>query len=406
MDAGPTDEAACLTLNVWAPAGAASRPVLVWFHGGSFVTGSTAQRCHDGARFAREQDVVIVTVNYRLGALGFLDTRSIGGNVANLGLHDALAALHWVRDNIAAFGGDPDRVTVFGLSAGGGIGIHLLASSAARGLMTRVIVQSGITDRTLDAARGALVAKTLCDECGVDDVAGLARLPVDAILDAQRRALPQLLRPVGIMPFHPCIDDDLLTAAPAAALGGGAGSDVALVAGTTAQEMNLFLGLTAAVPRAKLAGRVARYTGVDETTAAAVITRYEAEVGDEGVWPALFTDVEMQVPLRRVLEARAHASAATYAYLFTWAAPERGAFHAVDLPFTFDAFDVDGWGEFVGRDADADRLGRELRTAWATFARDGAPGWAPYPTTHGFGRASYDAAEHPLFGRQQDYWRP
>ena len=90
--------------------------------------------------------------------------------------------------------------------------------------------------------------------------------------------------------------------------------------------------------------------------------------------------------------------------MFTWEAPERGAFHAIDIPFTFDTFDVDGWGEFVGYDADADRLGRELRTAWASFARDGSPGWAPFPATHVFGRTSSDATEHPLFARQQDYW--
>ncbi len=101
------------------------------------------------------------------------------------------------------------------------------------------------------------------------------------------------------------------------------------------------------------------------------MARYAAELGNEdAVWPALFSDVEMQLPLRRVLEARASAGAAdTFAYLFGWEAPERGAFHAVDIPFTFDTFDVDGWGEFVGYDADADRLGRELRAAWAAFAR-------------------------------------
>ena len=172
------------------------------------------------------------------------------------------------------------------------------------------------------------------------------------------------------MPFHPCVDGELLTAAPAAALAAGAGADVPLLAGTTSEEMNLFLGFTAPVQRDRLVGRVARYVGVDEATSAAVVERYAAEVGIDGVWPALFTDVEMQIPLRRVLTARANAAAApTFAYLFTWSAPERGAFHAVDIPFTFDAFDVDGWGEFVGFDADADRLGRELRTAWAGFAR-------------------------------------
>jgi para-nitrobenzyl esterase len=128
-------------------------------------------------------------------------------------------------------------------------------------------------------------------------------------------------------------------------------------------------------------------------------------VGSEAaIWPALFSDVEMQVPLRRVLEAHA-PHGPTYSYLFTWAAPTRGAFHAIDIPFTFDAFDVDGWGDFVGYDDDAATLGKELRGAWAAFARSGSPGWEAYPTTHVFGRESRDAPAHPLFARQQDYWR-
>ena len=148
---GPTDEHACLTLNVWTPdpGAGASKPVLVWFPGGAFTTGASSQPVYDGARFCAEQDVVVVTCNYRLGALGFLD-RDIGG-VANCGLRDAIAALEWVRDNIAAFGGDPGRVTVFGESAGGGIVLHLCAP-LARGLFRGAIVQSGATFNTLDDA--------------------------------------------------------------------------------------------------------------------------------------------------------------------------------------------------------------------------------------------------------------
>ena len=229
MKVGATDEARCLSLNVWAPAranGAAGTgeplPVLVWFHGGAFVLGASSQASHAGDRLAAEQDVIVVSANYRLGALGFLDTRAIGGDAANFGLHDAIAALQWVRDNIAAFGGDPARVTVFGLSAGGGVGLHLLASPAAAGLFAGVIVQSGITDRTLDAARAALVATTLCEAAGVADVDGLRQLDVDALLAAQGAALVALMKPVGMLPFHPCVDDELVFGAPAAMLGDGA----------------------------------------------------------------------------------------------------------------------------------------------------------------------------------------
>ncbi|MFM8236510.1 MAG: carboxylesterase family protein, partial [Actinomycetota bacterium] len=115
-----TDERSCLTLNVWSPAAPGPHPVLVWFHGGSFVIGGTAQPVYDGTRLAAEQSVVVVTANYRLGAFGFLDGREIGG-VANCGVRDALAALVWVRDHIDRFGGDPDRIVAFGESAGGGL---------------------------------------------------------------------------------------------------------------------------------------------------------------------------------------------------------------------------------------------------------------------------------------------
>jgi para-nitrobenzyl esterase len=405
MHIGASDEADCLSLNVWAPQGADRLPVLVWFHGGSFVLGASSQSSYDGARLAEEQQVVVVSANYRLGALGFLDTRSIGGRVANLGLHDALCALRWVAANIEAFGGDAHRITMFGESAGGGVVVHLLASGSTNGLVTGAIVQSGITDRTLDSSAGATVARALCDAAGVDDLDGLRALSTEQILRAQTAAVPSLLRPIGMMPFHPVVDGDLLVAPPAAALRDGAAAGVRLLAGTTADEMALFLDPAAVAPDPeRLRTRVAKYVGVTPTAARSIVARYEAEAGADGAWPALFSDVEMQVPLRRVLEAHA-PHGPTFAYLFTWEAPGRGAFHAVDIPFTFDTFDVDGWGEFVGCDDDARALGRSLRTSWAAFARRGDPGWSPYPETRVFGRATYDAPRHPLFDRQQDYWR-
>lgn len=393
---GPTDESRCLTLNIWSRAGHTGRPVLVWFHGGAFVTGSSAQRCFDGTRLALEQDVVVVSVNYRLGALGFLDLRALGGDVANLGLHDAIAALCWVQEHIERVGGDPARVTVFGESAGGGVCAHLLASSPARGLFARAIVQSGITDNTLDADRSALVAGALCDAAGVSGLDGLCKLPVDALLDAQEAVVPELLRPIGMMPFHPCIDGELLHAPPAAALAAGVAAGVTLLAGSTSAEMALFLDRDAPAPeRERLVRRVQRYLGVQTERADAIVGAYECSVAD--VWPALFSDVEMQLPLRRVLDAQS-AHAPTYTYLFTWEAPGIGAAHAVDIPFTFGNF-VDGWAEFIGYDADAERLSREMREAWAAFARTGDPGWGSYPATRIFGRESRVEPSHPQFAR-------
>src|SRR5690242_7315312 len=151
MKVRETDEDGCLTLNVWAPEARDGEPlaVLVWFHGGSFVIGASSQPVYDGSLLADEQQVVVVSANYRLGAFGFLDARPFGG-VANCGVRDAICALEWVRDNIATFGGDPSRVVAFGESAGGGLVLHALAAPAARGLLRGAIIQSGATFATLD----------------------------------------------------------------------------------------------------------------------------------------------------------------------------------------------------------------------------------------------------------------
>jgi carboxylesterase type B len=163
--------------------------------------------------------------------------------------------------------------------------------------------------------------------------------------------------------------------------------------------MQLFLDRNAAAPeRERLVRRVEKYVGVDAGEAERIVTRYERDTaGTDGVWPALFSDVEMQVPLRRVLDAHA-PHAPTYTYLFTWPAPGVGAAHAVDIPFTFGNF-VDGWDEFVGYDADAERLSRAMRDAWAAVAAGDGPGWPRYPATQVFDRDARVAPEHPLFAR-------
>jgi para-nitrobenzyl esterase len=388
----------CLSLNIWTRGGSTPRPVMVWFPGGSFVTGSTAQAVYDGTRFVTDDDVVLVSVNYRLGALGFLDTRTIGADATNLGLRDAIAALQWVQDNIARFGGDPGCVTAFGESAGAGLVLHLLASPRAVGLVHRAIVQSCAPNTTLAPEAAALVARTVCDVLEVADADGLRALPCDVITAAQPKVVSTLSKQVGMMAFHPCIDDDVLYGMPADAFARGIGAGVPLLAGTTSEEMRLFIDAAAQAPaRERLVKRVARYLAVAPARAESIIDGYGAALGtsDLGeVWAFMFSDAEMQAPLRVALRAHA-ANAPTYTYLFTWQAPELGAFHAVDLPFTFGNFDADGWGDFVGADADALRLSREMRHAWATFARDGAPGWDEFPATMVYGRESY-VADDPI----------
>ena len=400
MKVRDTDEDTCLTLNVWAPAADAPLPVLVWFHGGSFVIGASSQPVYDGTLLANEQQVVVVSVNYRLGAFGFLDARSFGG-VANCGVRDAICALEWVRDHIASFGGDPSHVVVFGESAGGGLLLHALASPAARGLLSGAIVQSGATSATLDEARAALVLEALVKEAGVGDAGGLRELSADALVAAQSTAMVSLLGTVGMMPFHPMVDGDVLSAPPADALAAGEAAGVALIAGTTADEMRLFVDASSAPPpRAKVVRRAARYLGVDQTAADAIVAGYERALATDNtheIWRALFGDNEMQAPCRSVLEAHA-PHGPTYTYCFTWESPTVGACHGIDIPFPFGNF-VDGWDTFVGLDDDGRALSSAMRAAWAVFARTRDPGWPRYPSARVFGRGVHDVPQHPLFGR-------
>jgi para-nitrobenzyl esterase len=399
---GATDEHACLTLNVWTPdPSTATKPVLVWFPGGAFTTGATSQPVYDGARFSAEQDAVVVTCNYRLGALGFLDTRASGG-VANCGLRDAIAALEWVRNNIAAFGGDPAQVAIFGESAGGGIVLHIAAAPSARSLYRGAIVQSGATFNTLDDARAALVLEALLSELGLDDAKRLADVPVDELVRAQAAAQGALLPTVGMMPFHPMVDGDVLTATPVEALAQGSAAGVPLVIGTTTDEMRLFLDLSGEPPaRDRLFGRVARTLGVDEARATTIVETYEASLatGDTNeIWAALFSDIQMQVPADAMRNAHA-AHGPTFSYLFTWPAvnPLLGACHGIDIPFTFGNF-VEGWAEFTGADDAARSVGRAMRNAWTNLARSGDPGWPPVPATQVFGRET-TLADDPIRAR-------
>jgi len=380
----PGDED-CLSLNVWTPAVTGRRPVLVWIHGGAFVGGGSSMAVFDGARLAAEQDVVVVTVNYRLGALGYLWAAAGEDAVANCGLRDQTAALAWVRDHAATFGGDPDRITVVGESAGGGSVLHLVAGPVAP-VVRRAVVQSG-EPRVLDAEKAVQVRAALCDELGIADgpgaFAALRAVPAATIVAAQGPVFVRLGIATGLMPFHPVVDDDRATAVvdgdPRTGVAAGRGADVDLVIGTTRDELRLFSDPRAAdIADADLEGMLAKLAGPG-ADGAAILAAYRAlDPSRSGaqVWEAARTDAVLRVPALRVADAHTAAGGATFVYRFDWEAPGIGAAHAVDVPFVFGTFDRDGWGTAVGADDRAEALGRRLRTAWADFARTGDPGWA------------------------------
>jgi carboxylesterase type B len=239
----------CLTLNIWTPdlAGAA-RPVMVWIPGGMFefhATGATAY--YDGSRFARD-GVVCVTINYRVGAEGFL---YLSDGIANLGLLDQIAALEWVRDNISAFGGDPLKVTIFGESAGGMSVATLLATPRAKGLFHRAIVQSGNTPNVTSVATAERIGRRLADVLGVEPTRkAIAALTPERVLEAQAQLRAQLLAhpdpafwgevALGFLPWAPTVDGQIIPQPPIEAIRTGAAANIDLVVGSNTEETRLF----------------------------------------------------------------------------------------------------------------------------------------------------------------------
>src|ERR1700739_3689903 len=250
LDLGAPQGEDCLSLNIWASSDTApgdAKPVMVWLHGGAYILGSSGQPLYDGRTLAGDGDVVVVTVNYRLGVLGFLDFSSFDTAGRrfdlNIGLHDVLAALRWVRDNIAAFGGDPERVTLFGESAGAGIVTTLLAVPAAEGLFAGAIAESSPATSVYDRARARRVAVSFLDRLASapSDAGGLTDVPIAAILAASQEVFDEVpVRNPGTLAFVPIVDGDLLPDYPVRLAQEGRPHPVPLIIGTNKHEAALF----------------------------------------------------------------------------------------------------------------------------------------------------------------------
>ena len=374
-----------LTLNVWAPPGGDNRPVMVFVHGGGFVVGSKDAPVHDGSSFARS-GVVCVAINYRLGIEGFLP---IPGAPTNLGLRDMIAALRWVRENIADFGGDPANVTVFGESAGAMAVANLMTSPLATGLFRRAIVQSGHGSmvRPLPVAQRLVrkVAKRLKVR---PDVEGFRRTNYDTGFDAIERLAPPWridLRdaaghePVfGISRFIPVFGDDVLPVHPLQALTDGAGSDIDLLIGTNAEEMNLYFVPTGV--RDKIKGLMARWLiGRSHPQAGKVLRAYGSGKKGRKAGHAMtdaLTDMVFRWPARRF--AAAHQGR-THMYEFEWKSPacdgRLGACHGIELPFVFDTLAIVTGPQGLAGETPPQALATQMHALWVRFATDGTLPW-------------------------------
>lgn len=368
----------CLTLNVWTPWPDVSKraPVMVWIHGGGFIQGGSAMPVYDGAAFAREHGVVLVSFNYRLGPLGFLSLKALGADANNLGLRDQQMALKWVQDNIAAFGGDPKRVTIFGESAGSVSVCAHMASPLSKGLFHRAILESGPCSSALPSlsdaqAQGQRLLVALGCDRAQDPTACLRGTSAKAL----REALPAksgVIFGAGVS-WGLVVDGVVLSQQPEAAVEGGSWNKVPVLAGTNKDEGTLFVLLAkmSHLTEAQYEAAVNAGFGQDASKVLAQypVSQYKGSLS----WSAsaaalsdLLTDVAFVCPTRDTLHAIAGAGLETYAYHFTvtpstFKLAYLGATHASEIGFVF--------GNLSSKNSQAERdLSAMMMGYWAEFA--------------------------------------
>lgn len=389
---GPGDN--CLTLNIWSPAlGEAGLPVMLWIPGGMYEYHATgASPWYDGTSFARD-GVVFVSINYRVGAEGFL---FLNDGISNLGLLDQIAALEWVQQNIAAFGGDPGKVTIFGESAGGLSVGTLLSMPRAKGLFRRAIIESGGGHHVSTPRTAERIGRRLAELLGTDaSREAIAAVPIEQMLTAQEALRGELLSNpdpafwgeimLDGLPWEPVIDGDLIPVRPIDAISGGIGADVDVLSGSNTEEWRLFLvpgGVIDAIGEEVLTGTIMAAGLPVAATLAAYRDRYPgASTGD--LFAAVMTDWYWRIPALRLAEAHsAQGKARTFTYEFAWRSPQfdgrLGAGHAVEIPFVFDTLGAQT-EQLLGA-GPPQQLADEMHKAWTRFATTGDAGWPEFDT--------------------------
>jgi para-nitrobenzyl esterase len=385
-----------LTLNIWTSDPVTQGlPVMVFIYGGAFVTGGSSTPLYDGTRFARD-GVVLVSFNYRLGVEGFLP---LSGGETNVGLRDQIAALTWVQDNIAAFGGDPNKVTIFGESSGALSIDTLLAVPSANGLFCRAISQSGGAQHTMSIEQATRVAARLGEFLGMKATReNFASLSFEQIVTAQSLMLPGSLDLTtaqdadptgGLTLFLPMRDGDLISTQPVDAIRQGGSATVDLLLGTNSQEMNLYYAPTGLLNIVDSDEKVCvsisgRHPQPESLVATYRACRPGASPGE--LFSAIMTDWMFFIPTVRLAEAYAPHHGGTYLYEFAWPSPTYGgmlgACHGLELGFVFDTLDSPGLigpQGLVGEDPPVE-LARQVHQTWINFAETGDPGWAQFST--------------------------
>lgn len=395
----------CLFLNVWTPGlDDARRPVMFWIHGGGYEYGSGGQPNYDGSSLAHRGDVVVVTVNFRLGALGYLNLDEVTGgripSTGNEGRLDVIAALRWVQDNARSFGGDPDNITVFGQSAGAVDCTFLMASPAANGLFRRVILQSGAGHTAQTVERATRITEIYLNSLNIrpTDVAAIRALTPQRMVAASSAIghhMAQVDPHLGLMHYLPVIDGVNLLERPIDAIRNGAASDVSVLAGSQLDEHRLALGHGVLPPMTEeqLVQRlgiliptehVQRLIDVYRPLMAA---RGKGWTGPLDLHMAIEGDRAVRMPTVRLVEAKRRHPVSAHHFLATYPAPVLdgllGCCHALDLGLVFGTYDE----RLNGTGSEVDALAAGIQDAWLAFARTGNPSnsrtgrWPTYGAT-------------------------
>ncbi len=372
----------CLTLNVMTPSTeGAPRPILVWIHGGAYRSGQGAIPWYNGVSFATRGDIVVVTINYRLGALGFTDLSQFGPGFETSGVNgllDQIKALEWVQTNIRQFGGDPARVTIAGESAGGFSVTSLVGSPRASGLFHRAIPQSGAAHHTLTSSQGRRVAELLMSHSESDSVDALMNCSVETLLAAQDKASAEYHKEghsPGVQAFYPVEGNEVIPTTLLGAIASGVGKEIPMLLGTNKDEASLFIWET--MSEEDVIKQCDQYG--DRTLFANYRSMYP-EMSVTEIAIQLSTDFSFKIPAVRLAEMREATESETFLYQFNWEsrAPHLKSTHALEIPFVFNVLDAPGVAAFVGRGDLPYELADEMHRVWTQFIQGDSAGWSSY----------------------------
>ncbi|MFX1448345.1 MAG: carboxylesterase/lipase family protein [Promethearchaeota archaeon] len=382
----PEDED-CLYLNIWTPASDnKKRPVMVWIHGGGFFIGAGGRPRSDGLKLASYGDVVVVSFNYRLGALGFLN---LPGIPPNLGIQDQLSALKWINENIEVFGGDPNNVTIFGESAGGQSVAILLALSSSKGLFHKAIIQSGAANpknfepnRSIEGAEKFLAKLRIAK----DNIDELRKIPLKKLMSVQRKIVGGILN-VKSSPFWPWVDGEIISEQPIEIIRKGNNHQVPVIIGYNENELGFLSDIlnNSGRMKKKIILKFVRSSIQKDTISKEdlekLIINYreilEKKYPDNPTifWSEILSDSMFKIPIIRQLEAHTTHQSNIYCYVFSYKSPKFGfALHTFEIPFVFNTIDKNDLADGAAETSDeSKKLTKIMMDTWISFARTGNP---------------------------------